>query len=345
MADEKLPPRDEGVLSGKAAEARAHGGAGAAAAGSRAAPAPVPADPAPAYQEIAPPALSPAPSGNGVPTVANPFSFPSNAELPPYEAPPSAAYGAGSSSSSAAAGSSSQADRRPIALPQAVPDPASPFVAAYAPILLSHGVTEGTWRSFLETMSAFLTAKVSDRAISHAGDMAKHMSEAPKSFGKGVATHVRSVGKDIAGNAKRGNIIGAAFGAIGGLISIPVATALSAAGNAISLPGSAIGAITKRPQTPFERATAYAMVANKKWLHARGLQAQLVETTGLAQYLNVSLDALLGMARAAKRDDAESQLKALEGHIAALDVRADAALSLAPNTLWLVLVPLGKEAT
>ncbi|KAL3956755.1 hypothetical protein ACCO45_009601 [Purpureocillium lilacinum] len=318
MADEKLPPRDEGVLSGKAAEARAHGGAGAAAAGSRAAPAPVPADPAPAYQEIAPPALSPAPSGNGVPTVANPFSFPSNAELPP---PP------------------------PYRSPQAVPDPASPFVAAYAPILLSHGVTEGTWRSFLETMSAFLTAKVSDRAISHAGDMAKHMSEAPKSFGKGVATHVRSVGKDIAGNAKRGNIIGAAFGAIGGLISIPVATALSAAGTAISLPGSAIGAITKRPQTPFERATAYAMVANKKWLHARGLQAQLVETTGLAQYLNVSLDALLGMARAAKRDDAESQLKALEGHIAALDVRADAALSLAPNTLWLVLVPLGKEAT
>jgi len=70
-----------------------------------------------------------------------------------------------------------------------------------------------------------------------------------------------------------------------------------------------------------------------------------VETTGLAQYLNVSLDALLGMARAAKRDDAESQLKALEGHIAALDVRADAALSLAPNTLWLVLVPLSKEAT
>ncbi|UNI22313.1 hypothetical protein JDV02_008212 [Purpureocillium takamizusanense] len=332
MADEKHPPpRDEGVLPGKAAEARA-GTASSSAA-----------DPAPAYEEVAPPVTARASSGSGVPTVANPFSFPSDADLPPYEAPPSSGYGGGSSSSSSSAATTS--DGRPIALPQAVPDPASPFVGAYAPVLLSHGVTEGTWRSFLETMSAFLTAKVSDRAISHAGDMAKHMSEAPKSFGRDVANHVRSVGKDIAGHAKRGNILGAAFGAIGGIVSIPVATALGAAGTVLQMPGSALGAISRRPQTPFERATAYAMVANKKWLHARGLQAQLVETTGLAQHLNVSLDALLGMARAAKRDDAASQLRALEGHIATLDVRGDAALSLAPNTLWLVLLPVVKEAT
>ncbi|KAJ6442316.1 Subunit of the RNA polymerase II mediator complex [Purpureocillium lavendulum] len=336
MADEKMPPRDAGILSGKAAEARSGAETGGPSSAPAPAPAHSPADPAPAYQEVAPPTSPPAPSGTGVPTVADPFSFPSNAELPPYEAPSSS----GPPDSSGAA-----MDRRPVAIPQVVPDPASPFVAAYPPVLLSHGVTEGTWRSFLETMSAFLTAKVSDRAISHAGDMAKHMSQAPKSFGKGVATHVKSVGKEIAGNAKRGNIIGAAFGVIGGVISIPVATAMGAAGTVMQIPGSAIGAISRRPQTPFERATAYAMVANKKWLHARGLQAQLVPTAGLAQHLGVALEALLGMARAAKRDDASSQLKALEGHIAGLDVKVDAALSLDAHTLWLVLVPVVKEGS
>lgn len=320
MGDDKKEPHVSGILAGKAAEA----GSGRGPSGSAPAANPPPADPAPAYEESAP-------TTGLVPTVSDPFNFPSNDELPPYEAPESS-------------GSAAAQKQRPIAIPQVVPDPASVFVSAYPPVLLSHGVTEGTWRSFLDAMSGFLTAKVSDRAVSHAGDVAKHISEGPKSFGKGVMSHAKSVGKDISDNAKRGNIIGAAFGVIGGLISIPVATGLGAAGAAMQLPGSAVGAIAKKPQTPLERATAYAMVANKKWLHARGLQAQLVDTSGLANFMGMPANTLLELARGAKRDDADGQLKALEVHIEALQVRKDATLVLAPNSLWLVLVPVTQEA-
>ncbi|KND92793.1 hypothetical protein TOPH_02800 [Tolypocladium ophioglossoides CBS 100239] len=321
MGDRKTEPQDSGILAGKAAEAASGGGPHGSASASN-----PPTDPAPAYEESAP-------TTGLVPTVSDPFNFPSNDELPPYEAP--------ASSSSAAAAE----NQRPIAIPQVVPDPASAFISAYPPVLLSHGVTEGTWRSFLEAMSGFLTAKVSDRAVSHAGDIAKQLGEGPKSFGKGVVSHAKHVGKDIADNAKRGNIVGAAFGVIGGLISIPVATGLGAAGAALQLPGSAVGAIAKKPQTPFERATAYAMVANKKWLHARGLQAQLVDTGGLAKFMSIPDNTLLGLARGAKRDDADGQLKALEVHIAALRVRQDATLVLAPNSLWLVLVPVDSQTS
>ncbi|POR33552.1 Uncharacterized protein TPAR_06242 [Tolypocladium paradoxum] len=321
MGNDKKELQDTGILAGKAAEAGPRQGPSGSASGSN----PPPADPAPAYEESAP-------TTGLAPTVSDPFNFPSNDELPPYEAP--------ASSSSAAA-----ENQRPIAIPQVVPDAASAFVSAYPPVLLSHGVTEGTWRSFLDAMSGFLTAKVSDRAVSHAGDMARHLSQGPKTFGKGVVWHAKFVGRDIANNAKRGNLVGAAFGVIGGLISIPVATGLGAAGAALQLPGSAVGAIVKKPQTPFERATAYAMVANKKWLHARGLQAQLVDTSGLAQFMGMPGNSLLELARGAKRDDADGQLKALEAHIATLQVRQDATLVLAPNSLWLVLVPVSSQTS
>jgi hypothetical protein len=167
--------------------------------------------------------------------------------------------------------------------------------------------------------------------------MAKHVGDGPTKLGKGIAAHAKHVGKHIASNAKRGNIIGAAFGVVGGAVSIPVVSALSAAGTATALPGSVVGAIFKRPQTPQQRAEAYAAVANKKWLNDRGLHAQLLTTVQLSQMLGLSETALLGMVQQAKSPSAAYQLRVLASRIAPLDVDETAQLELAPNTLWLVL--------
>lgn len=229
-----------------------------------------------------------------------------------------------------------------MAFPQVQPDAASPFVPAYAPILLSYGITKETWCSFLNTMSAFLSAKVSDRAVSHAADMAKHMGEVPRSFGKGVASHAQSIGRDISSNVKRGNIIGAAMGVIGGAISLPVGTVMGAVGMVTSLPATAIGAIAKKPQTPYERAAAYAEVANKKWLRLRGLQALILDTTQLAQLVGVSDNVLLGLVRETKdSSSASGQLRALEAHIEALQVQEEVKVSLEARNLWLVVTRMG----
>ncbi|KAM4061157.1 Subunit of the RNA polymerase II mediator complex [Hirsutella rhossiliensis] len=310
--DNNNAPQQGSILAGKAEQAASEAGPSS----------PEPADPAPAYEEVASTAAE-------APTLSDPFNFPSNAELPAYEA---------------RGGSSSSADGdRVIAIPQAVPDPVAPFVQAYPVALLRYGITEDGWRSFLETMSGFLTAKVSDRAISHAGEVAQHLSQGPKAFGKGVMTHAKSVGKGIANDARRGNFIGAAFGLIEGVVSIPVATAVGAAGTALQLPGSALGALSTRPQTPLERASAYAAVANKEWLNARGLQAQLVDSAALARSLGLSVHTLLDLARGAKKDSAAGQLQALQVHISPLQVEEAAILTLAAGSLWMVLVPVSPR--
>lgn len=166
-----------------------------------------------------------------VPTVTSPFNFPKYSKDGfPTDASPPVYDNIGASSSSGAA-------PRPIAFPQVSPDPDAAFLPAYAPVLLSYGITEQTWRSFLNTISAFLTAKVSDRALSHATDVAAHLGENPKNLGKNVIAQAKSIGKNVSRDAKRGNIIGAAVGLIGGSISLPITTAFGIVGTTLSLPG------------------------------------------------------------------------------------------------------------
>lgn len=277
---------------------------------------------------------------NHVPTVDSPFNFPAQAEtqseLPPYEAPPLAE----ASSSS----SQQHQSQKPIAIPQTYPNASSGFVTAYPPSLLSHGITEDTWRSFLDTISAFLTAKVSDRAVSHAGDMAKELGSGTMSFGKDLFSHAKSVGKTIVEDAKRGNILGVTVNIIAGAVSIPVHTALGATGAVVSLPGSALSAVTKRPRTPLERAATYAAVANKDWLHARGLHAALYDTTGLAKMMNMPVLSFIEVAGGgAKNGSATAQLAALEGHLERLNVDEGVQLTMTQTSLWLVLAPLQFE--
>lgn len=257
-----------------------------------------------------------------VPTVISPFDFPTEAAPSYTESSPS---------------SSSTHKRRPIAIPQVSATPTAPFLQAYAPLLLARGIPSGTWASFLDTLSAFLAAKVTDRAISHAADVGRQVGNVPKRFGKNVATHAKSVGRGISDNAKRGNLVGAAFGVIGGAISLPVATAVKAVGAITSLPGAAVGAVAQKPQTPRERAVAYAAAANKKWLESRGLRAQLVDTQELARFVGASSDQILQAARSEKSDDADAQMGPLRTHISELTIEKPTGLSLGEQTLWLVI--------
>ncbi|KAJ3499217.1 hypothetical protein NLG97_g509 [Lecanicillium saksenae] len=281
-----------------------------------------------------------------MPTVEDPFNFPTDEALPAYSAtdssvPPAFSDEAGPSSTAAApppGAPPARASLKPIAIPQVVPDASSPFLTAYPPCLLARGITEQSWNSFLETVSAFLTAKVGAKAVSHAGDMAKHFAEGTTSLGKNIANHGKHLGKDIAKHAKRGNIFGVAATLIAGAVTLPVMTALGAVGTITRLPGAAVGAVTKKPKTPAERVNAYNVVANEKWFHQRGLHVQLVDTPGLAHVLELPTAQLLAVARSGKEGSASGMLQALDLHIESLKIPTETTLGLSEQSLWLVVV-------
>ncbi|KAJ4420312.1 hypothetical protein N0V82_004411 [Gnomoniopsis sp. IMI 355080] len=256
---------------------------------------------------------------NQGPTLNDPFNFPSNSGLPPY--------------------SETARIVKPVAIPQSRPDPAAPFIDAYAPTLTSRGITPETWYSFIKTMSAFLTAKVSDKAIAHAGDIGRQLGSGPISFGKGVARNAKTVGQHIKSNAKRGNVVGTALGVVGGAISLSVGTVFSAVGTIVSLPASAVGAVAKKPHTPVERAAAYAAVANKDWLNARGLYAQILDTQQLCRLIGLSDPRQLieSASEQGKAESAAGQLKRLSQYLCELQLKNDGELELGGNTLWLVV--------
>lgn len=277
--------------------------------------------PAPAYTEAGPSSQAQAQSNDKVPTAENPFDFPGSS-LPTYS-------------------DVSTSKEAPIAIPQETPSQTSPFLKAYAPALLGHGITQEAWSAFLDTISAFMTAKVGEKAINHAGDVAKTMGQQPVSYVKGVGNHAKSVGKSIAANAKRGNIIGAAFGVVGGVISIPVGAALGAVGTIVGLPGRTIAAAVKKPKTPAERAVAYVTVANHDWLNKRGLHATLVNTEQLSEVVGVSVKAILeASAEGNKSAGPLGPMSALSEHIAHLEVNGPGVVDIGTETWWLTVVQI-----
>jgi hypothetical protein len=259
------------------------------------------------------------------PTAESPFDFPSE------EPPP--AFSALSSSASAA-----NQPRRPIAIPQITPGKTEPFLDAYAQRLLQYGIVPESWHAFLSTISAFLAAKVSAQALSHAADIGRHVSNVPKRFGQNTVDYAKSVGHGIRDSAKSGRYIGAAMGVVRGAIALPVATAVHAVGATVSLPITALTAAAHKPQTPKERATAYAAAANEKWLGVRGLKAELVDTTELARMVGVPVSTLLNLVAPVKSRGAVAQIEALKGYICELETFAGSTLDLQPTTLWLVVL-------
>lgn len=241
------------------------------------------------------------------PTITSPFNFPSTSELPPPD------YTSNSS--------------RPIAIPQQFPQATAPFLLAFPPVLLNYGIPPESWYSFVDTTSAFLTAKVGKRAVSHAGDIAASVGRVPKKLGKDVANHVKGTFSRIGDAAKHGNPIGVVGGLIGGTIGLTVGTAAKLVGSTMSLPATAIGAAAN-PKTPKDRAQAYALAANKDWFHKRALHAELLNTAELAVLLGVSVQQILDAAHA-QSTSAEGQMNALRDLIEGVELRK----------------PKGKEAT
>ncbi|OOG00376.1 hypothetical protein ASPCADRAFT_135975, partial [Aspergillus carbonarius ITEM 5010] len=230
-----------------------------------------------------------------------------------------------------------------IAIPQTATAPTAPFLDAYAPPLLHYGITPSSWRAFLTTLSAFLAARVSDKALAHAADMGRHILTGPKRFAQGTRDHARSIKENIHGAAKDGNYVKAALGVVGGAIRLPVGTALRAVGATVSLPGGAVRAVTQKPQTPRERAAAYAAAATEKWLLARGLRAELVDTVGLAGLVGVGTEEILVRGREdTKGGSAREQVRALEGWVAPLEVFTGSTLDLGVESLWLVVLEEGR---
>lgn len=281
----------------------------------------------PSYDDSAPgPSSRPSatsPQQPDGPTPGNPFNFPPSESLPPYtEASPS----------------------KPVAIPQSRPDAAAAFITAYAPALLARGVTQETWHAFAATVSAFLTATVSAKAIAHAGDMARHFGSAPATFGKRVARDARSVGNHIRDEAKSGHVVGAAFGVVSGAVSLTLGTVFGAVGAAAAMPGSAIGAVARKPKTPRERAAAYVAVANKDWLIARGLRASILDTGELSRVVaNADPRELLEEAGKGKDHSATGQLQSLGRYFCELNVGETELLELGVKTLWLVVNHLPKQ--
>jgi hypothetical protein len=265
------------------------------------------------------------------PTADSPFDFPSEGPPPAFASIPSSA-------------SSQNQPRRPIAIPQITPNKTEPFLDAYAQRLLQYGITPESWRAFLATISAFLAAKVSEQAVSHAADIGRHVTNVPKRFGLSTMEHAKAVGYDIRDSAKNGNYIGAAMGVVRGAIALPVVTAVNAVGATISLPITAISAATQKPQTPRDRAAAYAAAANEKWLGVRGLRAQLVDTAELARTVGLPVSGLLNLARAAGSPGAVAQIGALKHYISELEAFAESTLDLGAKTLWLVVLEEGAAA-
>ncbi|KAI4859924.1 hypothetical protein F4820DRAFT_466228 [Hypoxylon rubiginosum] len=274
------------------------------------------------------------------PTKPSPFNIPSDADLPPYVASP-------------APSSSSSAEHRPIAIPQIHADPTAPFLDAYAPLLLRHGVTPETWSTFLRTLSELLSATVSRQAVSHATEIAQRVGDVPRRFGRETWQQAKRTGRAIGDSARRRDYAGAAAHVAAGTFALPLATAFRAIGASVALPFAALGAAAREPRTPRERAAAYAESASAEWLRRRGLEAHLLDTAELARALGsgsgsgsggLSAGELLQTARGVKEyPSAAAQLAALGSRIVELELRTPGSLELEASTLWLVVTQRGED--
>ncbi|KEY69187.1 hypothetical protein S7711_01646 [Stachybotrys chartarum IBT 7711] len=283
-------------------------------------------------------ATTPNSSSGAGPTVESPFNFPSDAPLPSYLET--------TASSSSAAPTANLT--KPIAIPQGTPTPMAPFIDAYAPTLLAHGITPESWQSFLTTITAFLTAKVSKRALSYTTDVLKEMSGGGQRVYKEWVSHAKLVGTSMGKNAKKGNVVGLAANGVAGLISLPAHAALGLVVTAAALPGEAIAALFKAPSSPRRRVEAYLTVANKDWLLARGLKASVMDSNQLSELVGVPVVEIAKTGRMNAKGDitkVEAQFAALDDHISALEIRGkETALEVEATTLWLVVSPIPVES-
>lgn len=234
------------------------------------------------------------------PSVSSPFNFPTT-DLPAYSDP--------------------APTQRPIAIPQRWPEPSAPFLTVYAPVLLNYGIPAKSFHSFLDTLSAFLTAKVSKRAISHASDIAASVGRVPKQLGKDLVAQAKDTGRVIASSAKKGNPVGVVGGLIVGTLGLTVGAAMRTVNSILSLPATAAMAAAN-PKTPRGRAELYIATANRDWFGPRGLNARLLDTAELTNLLGIAASGfLIAAGPAVSTGNTDEKMKALGRWIADVEVR------------------------
>ncbi|KAI0818081.1 hypothetical protein GGR55DRAFT_56398 [Xylaria sp. FL0064] len=263
-----------------------------------------------------------------------------------------------------------------LAIPQVAAKSTSPFPAAYnRAILLRRGVTEEAFTSFLSTLSAFLTASVSERALDHALDVGKSLNAVPKRFSKETLAHAKEVGRRAEQRIRKGNLIGAGVSVIAGAVTLPIVGAIHAVGAAVSLPAAVGGGLAKKPLSPRQRADAYVAVAQRDWFGERGLTASLCTTgellgvlrdvqgrgygsqgqgsgsgLGLDNENEAAVRKLVDLAHRTWEGGPAGQLRALQTEfgLAPLEINTDEKvkfLDIGAGTLWLVLTetPPGRS--
>ncbi|KAI0514865.1 hypothetical protein F5B22DRAFT_223479 [Xylaria bambusicola] len=289
------------------------------------------------------------------PTVESPFNFPpASAPGPSYSDLPEVVPTPGSSSSS----SSNSPPPVFLAIPQVAPKPTSPFPLVYSrALLLRRGIPQETFTSFLTTLSAFLTATVSERALKHAVDVGRSLNSIPKKFSEDTLTHVKDVGRHVGSQAKKGKFVSAGIGVLAGAVSIPLATSIRAVGAAVQIPAAVSGSLAKKPLSPRERADAYLAIADKDWFNVRGLTASLCGTAELLQMLDARhgdgsgsskneavVRQLVDLARQTSKGGPDDQFRALQNRfgLAPLEIVEGTVTSLdiGVGTLWLVLTEI-----
>ncbi|PPJ53044.1 hypothetical protein CBER1_11614 [Cercospora berteroae] len=258
------------------------------------------------------------------PTVDAPFRFPEN-DLPTY--------------------ATATNSRKPIAIPQTSPCATAPFLDSWSPDLLAYGITEESFTSFLSTLSAFVSAKVSQQALQHATDIGNSLGTHQRQYANNVKKSVKHIGN----SAKSLN----PFGVLGGTIALTVGAASHLVTSVVTAPAS----IIKKPRTPRERALAYLAAANKDWFQVRGLQAMLLDTNEMATELTISAHEIVDAGGVLGRDNPQVLANGLERWLAPLHIRDQQAaaelaessraagkrswrpqLQLGLATLWLILV-------
>jgi hypothetical protein len=232
-----------------------------------------------------------------------------------------------------------------IAIPQLKPKSTSPFLRGYPPSLQYHGISKDTWASFLETVSAFLEATVSDSAIQHAMDIAAEVSKRPKKLVTTLATRTTTIGQQIGNSARRGNLVGMVGGIVNGAVSIPLNLVLGTTTAVLGAPISAALAASKKSPTARQRATAYVAVANREWLVRRGLFAGIVDTKGLGELLGMPASALPVIEESDDKGgkSEETQYGVLEEYCEELETWGESKTQIGPETLWLVLTQVVDE--
>lgn len=189
---------------------------------------------------------------------------------------------------------------------------------------------------------------MSKRALDYTTDVLKEMSGGGQRVYKEWVSHAKAVGTSMGKNAKKGNVVGLAANGVAGLISLPAHAALGLVVTAAALPGEAIAALFKAPSSPRRRVEAYLTVANKDWLLARGLKANVMDSNQLSELVGMPVVEIANTGRMNAKGDntkAEAQLAVLDDHISALEIRSkETTLEIEAATLWLVVSSLPVES-